>query len=403
MRRNAAMLADRERDASRLWIARLLCLSYYAALATVAVYKVLYFRRVGLAETEIGVLIGLPPLVGLVAGPAWSLIADRFGIRERLFTLLVGLSILPTLAMVWSQSFVALIVWSAVGALFSGPVLPLLDTIILDALGRERHRYASVRGVGSLGYAGALWLTGLFVQGRDIRWAFGFSAALLLLALVLSLRLRVETRILPRSLAGGVRSLVRNRMWQVFMAAAFVSAILDSVAFNYMSLYLDTLGSSEGLIGIAGALGSVTQTLLMWLVLPHLLHNWGSQRLLVLALGVFAVRLLTWALFPSVWAIIATQVLMGLSFGATAVAVVDLADRSAPEGMAATSQSAAGVVSSLGASFGGSAGGAMYQGIGPSATFVTFGALAVLSSGVFGLLWRKPSSKAVQMMPASPE
>ncbi|MHB1294069.1 MAG: MFS transporter [Anaerolineae bacterium] len=374
----------------------MLSLAYFAALASVSVYKVLYFRRVGLVESEIGILIGLSPLVSLVAGPAWSLLADRFGIRERLFTLLVGLSIVPTLGMGFSQSFLGLVAWSAVGALFSGPVLPLLDSIVLDALGTERHRYGSVRAVGSLGYAAALWLTGIVVEGRDIRWAFGISAALLLIAMLLSLRMRVETRILPRSLAGGVWTLVRNRTWQVFMGAAFVSAILDSVAFNYMSLYLDALGSSEGLIGFAGALGSLAQMVLMWMVLPRLLRRWGSQRLLVMALAVFAIRLFVWVVFPSSWPIVATQLLMGLSFGATVVAVVDLADRCAPEGMKATSQAAAAVVSNLGASFGGSVGGGLYQGIGPAATFLVFGALATVSSALFGLFWRKPSRTPVQ-------
>lgn len=383
---DVALQAPRRR--ALLWV-QLLFLAIYGAYGTTALFRVLYYRRVGLTSAQIGILIALEPMVMLVSGPLWSLVADRTGLRGRLLTLVTGMSILPLLAMVWLQSWGALALLSALHALFLGPIQPLSDSSALAALGPERQQYSRVRALGSLGYAIVVWGTGLLLQGRDLRWAFPGFALLMGSACLISTRVRGEQPALAAGVGSALGTLVRDRAWATFMAALFLSMVMQTVTFGYSALYLDALGASEGVVGFSGALGSFGQTLLMLFVIPAMLRRWGSERLLLLALGVYAVRLGMWSLIPQVWAVVASMAVMGLTFGAALVAAVDFADRHAPPGLAATSQAlATGLVSGLGRSAGGVLAGSLYDGVGPQATFGVFAALSLAALAAFGWLWR---------------
>ena len=72
--------ADRPRMAaprgpSQLGWVKALYVFVFASYATASAYLTLYFRRVGLTNGEIGVLLAVQPLVTLVSGPAWAMLA----------------------------------------------------------------------------------------------------------------------------------------------------------------------------------------------------------------------------------------------------------------------------------------------------------------------------------------
>jgi MFS transporter, PPP family, 3-phenylpropionic acid transporter len=396
-------VAQRECKAPSLFWVKLLYLAVYSSYGATSVYRTLYYRRVGLSGAEIGLLIALEPLVMLVAGPLWSLIADRLGLRARLLTAVTGLSILPMLATALTHDFAALAALCALYAFFTGPIQPLMDCIALTVLGQEqRHKYGSVRAWGSAGYAPVMWLIGVIIQGQDIRWIYVAYALLMGVACLLSVRMRVAQDVLAKNVGVGLGSLLRDRAWLTFIVAVFLAMMAQTVGFSYVGLYLDTLGASEGLIGFQGALGSVGQTFWMMTLLPWLLRRWGSERLMVLSFVAYAARFAVWALVPSTVAIVASQALMGLTFGTFIVASVDFADRHAPPGMGATSQALInGLVSGLGRSMGGVVAGPLYDGVGPQGTFGAFGLFCALAGAVFaGIYWprvpgtRKPAWEA---------
>ncbi len=369
---------------------KLLYLLVFSSYGATQLYRTLYWRRIGLDNAAIGLLVGLQPLIAIAAGPLWSLLADRLGIRARLLTIVIALSIVPMVAMVWLNSFGWLIALNVLYALFWSPIQPLMDSIALGSLGEEPHRYAVIRGFGSLGYAPAAWLTGLLIQGRDIRWVFAAYAVLMAGAALLSLRMRAGQGALYRANVSGIIALLKNRTWQRFMAAVFLAMALQEVLNSYTGLYLDTLGATEGMIGFTGALGSGTQTLLMLAALPALLRRWSSERLLLLSFGTYVLRFALFALFPIAWVASLNSAFLGLSFGAALVATVEFAGRHAPPGMEATAQALANsLIAGLGRATGGMAGGAGYESLGPQPMFAVCGGISLLGAFGFSKTLRK--------------
>ncbi|MCD6520296.1 MAG: MFS transporter [Anaerolineae bacterium] len=374
-----------------IWRIKLLYLVIYSSFGTFFIYRTLYYRRVGLDERQIGVLIALYPLVSLAAGPLWSAIADRLGIRSRLLSLTALSSIFPLLGMIWLRGFWPFFFLTFLFAFFLGPVQPLMDSIALFLLGEQRHKYSTIRAFGSLGYAPIVWLTGYLIQGRDIRWIFVGYTFLMGIGVLLASKIKVEQPPLPKgNFVKGLKALWKNQNWLLFMVAVFIAMTIQGILVGYTTLYLDTLGAPEGLIGFSGAFGSITQTLFMWTLLPRLLRRWGSETMVIMGLGLFAFRLCLISLFPLPWVIILSQGLLGLTFGATFVAAVDYAARHSPPGLAATSQAVVtGLIAGLGRSFGGMSGGILYESLGPQNAFATYGLVALFAAGIFAWLWRK--------------
>jgi len=380
----------RSRFLSIGWV-KILYVLVYSSYGATAVYFSLYYRRVGLGSAEIGALLSLQPLVMLLAGPLWSALADGLGLRSRLLTLVAGASVLPMLGMMLvGGNFWWLAALNALYALFLGPIQPLTDTLALDALGDDqRHRYSEIRAFGSLGYAPVAWLTGMWITGHDIRWIFVGYAVLMGGGALLSVWVRSSGAALKTRVGAGLGVLLRDRAWQVFAGALFISQIAQQVTFSFVGLYLDNLGASEGLIGFSSGLGSVTQTLLMLGALSWMLRRWGSEKVLLMAMVVYGVRLLAWALIPSPWVVTATQVLQGFSFGASLVAAVDFAARRAPEGLAVTAQSLlTSLVFGLGRTVGSVLAGWLYDDIGPQATFGILAAMCAATAAWMAVIWR---------------
>ena len=374
---------------SIVWV-RLMYVAVYSSYGATSIYRTLYFRRVGLSGAQIGTLIAVQPLIMLAAGPLWSLLADRLGLRGRLLTVVTALSIVPMAATIWAQSYGLILALVILHALFQGPIQPLMDSIALSALGRARHRYATVRAYGSLGYAPVTWALGWFIQNHDIRWVFVANGILMGLGSLLTLRTRGIEHVLPTKIGTGLCALAGNRRWIIFMLAVFIALIVQGATFGYESLYMDNLGASESLIGLAGAIGSLSQTLLMLGALPGLLRRWGPERMMLLSLASYAVRSAIWALVPNAVVVAGTSLLLSFTFGAALIASVDFADRHAPRGLAATSQAlVTGLVSGLGRSIGGLSAGILYDEIGPQATFGWLALLALIALSGFWRVWHR--------------
>src|SRR5947208_15350526 len=52
---------------------------YFAALGGYLYFLSLYYRQIGLDERQIGLVIGLPPLMTLLSAPLWGQLRDRLG------------------------------------------------------------------------------------------------------------------------------------------------------------------------------------------------------------------------------------------------------------------------------------------------------------------------------------
>ncbi len=127
---------------------------YFGSLGIFYPYFSLYLREnAGLTGTEVGLILAISPLVGMVAQPFWGQLADRTGKRGRLLALLT-LGTAAGYYGVWIASgFWAIVIATAALALVGTAVFPMMMSVSLALLRNEgQHAFGRVRVWGTIGY-----------------------------------------------------------------------------------------------------------------------------------------------------------------------------------------------------------------------------------------------------------
>lgn len=115
----------------------------------------LYLRENGgLSGTQTGLVMAIPPLMGIFSQPFWGQLADRTGSRTQLLALLGLCSSIGYLGLLLPNSFAGFVIATAGLAFFSAAIVPTAVSATLGLL-REfaEQDFGRVRALGTLGFA----------------------------------------------------------------------------------------------------------------------------------------------------------------------------------------------------------------------------------------------------------
>ena len=291
----------------------------------------------GLGPAEIGALMAAALWIRVVANPLLARLADRRGETRRPLALLLLLAVAGYGLFTLTEGFWQIFAVTLLASAAMSAVMPLGDSLTMHAALRRRVDYGRVRLWGSLAFIAAASGGGLVFAGRApglvldgliVALALTFAAALLL----------PDWRRPPTERGGGFLTLLANRRFLVFLAAASLVQASHSVLYAFGTLHWQAAGYTKGSIGWLWAEGVVAE-ILLFAAGSALLKRIDGPRLLAVAGAAAALRWVVLGLTTSLPVLAAVQVLHGLSFGAAHLAAMDFIARAAPPGLAATAQS----------------------------------------------------------------
>jgi PPP family 3-phenylpropionic acid transporter len=250
-------------------------------------------------------------------------------------------------------------------AFFMAPIIPLVDNSVLEALGENRSRYGRVRLWGALGWGITALVLGQLTETFGLSYSFYGYALLMLGCFLIATRLPIAPVRIGQTFTHGLKQLLGNRQWLLFLITLFISGVGLSTAHSFLFLYMKDLGASQSLMGVALAVATLSE-LVIFFYLGRLLDRWGTRSILIVTLIAHIVRLIGYSLVRTPEWVLLIQLLHGPTFSLIWVAGVSYANQMAPRGMGATAQ---GLLSAtyfgLGATGGGLIGGYLYEHIGP--------------------------------------
>ncbi len=358
--------------------------SYFAGVAFVAPFVVLYYQSLGFTGAQIGLLAGLTPLITLFGTLLWTGLADATR-RHRLImslAMLVGvaaLSLFPFL-----KAFAPVLLLNILFNLFFAPVSSFADSATMFMLAGEKEMYGRVRLGGTFGFGLAAPIAGRLVQDYGLKLAFWGAAALMFLAFVVSPKLVYRQSHISASTGGSVLTLLTNRRWVFFLAVAFAGGLTLAVTNNYLLPYLKELGANETTMGFALAVGTIGEIPVLFFG-NRLIQRLKPYGLLMLAMVVSGIRLLLFAASNTPSLVMLLQLFAGLTFPAMWVAGVSYADDNAPAGMGATAQGLFGaMVFGFGMAMGGFLGGVLLASLGGRVMYLVVGVIVL---AIVALAW----------------
>jgi MFS family permease len=352
---------------------------FFAAVAFSMPFMVLYYQNLGFTGTQIGILVGITPLVTLVSSPLWTGIADA-NHRHRLFmsiVLLAGAVTITFLPFVSTFLFVLLVV--VLYYIFFAPVTAFADSATMYMLAGQKEMYGRIRVGGTIGFGIAATIAGFLVQSYGLKISFWGSGLMFFLAFLVSQKLIFNPASSAEAQKMGALTLLRDRRWQFFLSLALAGGLASAVTNSYMFPFMKSLGAGEGIMGLALTIGTLSE-IPTFIFGSWLIKRFRAYPLFIMALVITGLRLLLMSFSTTPNLVLFAQLFTGVGFSAMWMAGVSYADENAPLGMSASAQGLFGAsVYGFGSAIGGFAGGLLLENIGGRGMYLVSG-LVVLGA-----------------------
>ncbi len=352
-----------------------------------------YFDALGLSAAMIGAVFSGRTILGIIAQPALTQVADRIGHPRWILALSMVIAALSALALQASTNFgtAALSVWVAAPGLAA--MIPLLDALVVTEHGVER--YGRIRLWGSIGYGVMVTGFGLAVgelaHARAGALSIGVYASLAVAGVIATLSIRP-----PKGAVKAGRTMAKfspGVMFIPFLVANGLHWSSVMISNVYLSLHLRDAGMATWVPGVAVGVAIIAEIGAFFVAgrlgLDRQARRWFS---IVCLSGVFRWLVTAWA--PNEGVVIAMQAIHFVSFGVWISLAIRMLGRFAPLERRGTLQGVFTAVSFGGGGLlGGLAGGALMDAYGGTWSFVLAAALEACALVVFLAFWRHMPSE----------
>lgn len=357
---------------SRLWVAKLYYLALFSAIGAIAPFFNIHLSSQGLSGAQIGVLGSIPPIVALLANPFWGALADRWQIHQQVLAVCVLGAGLLTFPFLWTTGFWPILLLIVVMTFFRSPAPALLDSAVMDMVGKGGGSYGRQRLFGSIGFVTFSYGLGQMLTARNLDAIFWLHGLLLAGACtMLSLLLPIERIARRPNLLSGLAQLWRQPGYPNFLIMNVLMGAGAASFIGFIGLHILALGGSEAQVGMVYALNAVTEIPIMF-VGAWILTRFRSSHLIVAGLVGFAIVYGVMATATTPVTILVVAPLLGVLYACFWLAVVNFASKSAPDGLRATGQALVGAAQSgLGWSIGAVVAGTLWDAFGGSVVLMT--------------------------------
>ncbi|MCO5194661.1 MAG: MFS transporter, partial [Anaerolineae bacterium] len=224
-----------------------------------------FYRRQGLSGTEIGIIGTTQAVAALVAAPLWGRWSDASGRVRRLLQISFLLTAIFTLILGRQNLFLPIVTTALLITLAGAGQVPLSDTLALDIANRIPNvGYGSIRVYGSLGWALVTTFSGRLIELYGMFVGFvGNAAGMIASAVILFFLPRVspghqsQTDTIRPNWRQTARLLRQNRSLLGLAVAVSLASVAGIAVFQFEPIYLDELGASATLIGLASTIPAV--------------------------------------------------------------------------------------------------------------------------------------------------
>ncbi|HEX2980908.1 MAG TPA: MFS transporter [Anaerolineaceae bacterium] len=319
-----------------LWLTRLYYLILLGGGGFIFPFINLFYVRQGLTGTQVGLVVALNSLSALIAAPLWTEWSSKSSNPRAVLSLGLITSGLSFIWLSYQQTLIMIAIVSIIRGLTHAGLFPLSDAMALKVTGATRSGFGSVRVFGSGGWAVIVLLGGYLIEKQGVSAAFSsaaftYVASALLLTLIHFPRHVQLNR--PVANQGGLHAVtvaIRKTPALAGLVITLVVVGLGNIGVvNFENVYLDELGASESLIGVASMLSAVVEVPGMFWA-DRLVRKQGPDRILVLGLLLTGATRVLVIVFPGLPAILAQKALGGIAFSFYTVALIQYISRYSP-------------------------------------------------------------------------
>ncbi len=302
---------------------------YFGVLGIFLPYFNLYCYHLGFSGLQIGILSALRSMAMVLFPLIWGSLADRFQLRKPIYILCAFLSTSIWLLYLFFVDFWPMLIITAFYGIFYAPIISFLEAVTMDVLGKEKKSYGRIRAWGSISFIVMVLVLGKIIDlySVDIILILILAGSLMLAAI--SIRIPAIKAKKQDLLKPGAGSLLQRRVI-IFLFCAFLMLVSHGAYYGFFSIHLDNLGYGSTFIGIAWALASTAEILVM-IKSDKIFNRFSLESVLFFSFLVAAARWMILFFAGSAVVILLSQILHAVTYGTFHMASILYIDRLAPE------------------------------------------------------------------------
>jgi PPP family 3-phenylpropionic acid transporter len=362
-------------------------LTLFIAFGAMAPLLSVFYQTKHLSGYQIGVLMGIGPVLSLIFQPVWGMICDRYdGQKKVLYLTLIASGIIGLLYPFGSSYSYFIFLAFALG-IFQCALNPVSDSLTLYHVHTHGGDYGRIRLWGSLGFAGAAWLAGYLSELTSINAIFVTYALALFVSVRIAMTLPKEGAQFSTNIFQGLGRLLRIRKLVLFLIATFLMYGTMNANNVYLGILYQKDGGSVVGVGLAFLLGAGSEAPIMQLS-GRWIKSYSIGMLLLVSTLICCFRWILFSFPLPAWAVLAVFFLQGLSIGLFLPVAAIFIRRVAPADMQATAQGLyAAIGSGLGSMTCSFIGGIILDRFGIYSVYRFFALLTLLGAFGYALLW----------------
>jgi PPP family 3-phenylpropionic acid transporter len=302
---------------------------YFGVLGIFLPYFNLYCYHLGFNGLQIGGLSALRSAALVLFPLIWGSLADRFNIRKPIYILCTFLSASVWILYLFFVDFWPMLLITALYGMFYAPIISFLEAVTIDVLGTEKKSYGRIRAWGSISFIFMVLVLGKIIDlyAVDIILVLILAGSLMMAAI--SIRIPA-IKIRPKDLmTQGADKLLTKRS-VVFLFCAFLMLASHGAYYGFFSIHLENLGYDNTFIGIAWAVASTSEILVM-IKSDKIFGRFSLENVLFFSFLTAAVRWMILFFAGSAVVILLSQILHAVTYGTFHMASILYIDHLAPE------------------------------------------------------------------------
>ncbi len=336
--------------------------TYFGSLGIFYPYFTLYLREnAGLTGTQVGMVLAISPLIGMIAQPLWGQVADRTGARTRVLAFLTLGTALGYLGLGYAQGFWSIVIAMSALAVVGTAVFPLMTSVSLAILrDAGRHAFGRVRAWGTVGYFILVlilpWLlasipqtnqaaAGANVAQPALGLMFPLTASLVLVSAFIAFLLPKKGAVGWRAARGDWRELLHNRAFVRFLGFSLLAHFLMHGPMWLLPIFIRARGGDLSTIRNMWILMLIVEIPLV-LSTGSGLKRLGARGLLIAGVTIGGLRWILSALIVDTTLLFAVQALHGVMVVGLNLGSPLYLDVVAPEKLRSTAQGILSMVAS---------------------------------------------------------
>jgi len=300
----------------------------------------LWMTSRGLGPEDIGLVMAASMTMKVFANPLVAGYADRSGERKRPLVMLALAACFAFALFHWAWGFWPVLAITMLFFSFWSPMMPLLETLTMQAGNRLSLDYGRIRLWGSLTFIVAAWGMGWVLSGRpeDLIYMTVLAGTVIV---IVSASLLPDTR---RTVSADkparvpILAVLQDRTFLVFIAATGLIQTSHVIYYAFGTIHWQKVGHSEAVIGWLWAEGVIAE-ILLFIWGDRIIRRFGAARLIALAGLAGLIRWWGTGITDALPALLVLQILHGATFGAAHLGAIHFIARRMDPAVAATAQS----------------------------------------------------------------